>query len=118
VWHLVATVRARLAPDVSPAWVLRAAFPGGSITGAPKQRAMEILEEIEPARRKFSMGSLVAWDFSGALDSSLLIRTMTLRGGEALLDVGAGIVADSSPEAEFLETLAKAAPLVGALEGA
>jgi para-aminobenzoate synthetase component 1 len=118
VWHLVATVRARVRAGVTPTDVLRAAFPGGSITGAPKLRAMEILETLEPGRRKFSMGSLVAWDLGGNLDSSILIRTLTLRAGEAILDVGAGIVADSSPEAEFRETLAKAAPLVDALGGA
>jgi para-aminobenzoate synthetase component 1 len=118
VWHLVATVRARVRAGVAPTGVLRAAFPGGSITGAPKLRAMEILESIEPARRKFSMGSLIAWDFAGSLDSSILIRTLTVHAGEAVLDVGAGIVADSSPELEYLETLAKAAPIVAALGGA
>jgi len=118
VWHLVATVRARVKAGVTPTDVLRASFPGGSITGAPKLRAMEILETLEPSRRKFSMGSLAAWGFDGRLDSSILIRTLTLRGGEAILDVGAGIVADSSPEREFEETVAKAAPIMEALASA
>jgi para-aminobenzoate synthetase component 1 len=71
---------------------------------------------MEARRRKFSMGSLVAWDFGGGLDSSILIRTMTLCGGRAIFDVGGGIVFDSDPGAEYDETVAKAGPLVGALD--
>lgn len=118
VSHLVATVRGRLRQGAGVEAVLRAAFPGGSITGAPKIRAMEILEQLEPHRRKFAMGSLLAWDFGGDLDSSILIRTIVLRAGEAVFNVGAGIVADSNPNDEYRETVAKAAPLTAALEGA
>jgi para-aminobenzoate synthetase component 1 len=81
VSHLMATVRASLRAGAGPVDVLRAVFPGGSITGAPKIRAMQILEELEPVRRKFAMGSLLAWDFAGAVDSSILIRTLVVRGG-------------------------------------
>jgi para-aminobenzoate synthetase component 1 len=116
VSHLVATVRGSLRAGAGPADVLRATFPGGSITGAPKIRAMEILEQLEPMRRKFAMGSLLAWDFTGRLDSSILIRSLVARSGEAVFHVGAGIVADSVPEEEYLETVAKAAPLMAALE--
>lgn len=118
IWHLAATVRGRLDPGVSPMAALRALFPGGSISGAPKIRAMEILEGLETDRRKFAMGSLVSWDFSGEMDSSILIRTITLAGTHAVLRVGGGIVADSSPDAEFEETVVKAAPMLAALEDA
>ena len=118
VTHLVATVRGRLKTGAGPEAALRAAFPGGSITGAPKIRAMEVLEALEPRRRKFQMGSLVAWDLGGTLDSSILIRTLVIRSGEAIFNVGAGIVADSDPRSEYGETVAKAAPLLAALEGA
>lgn len=118
VFHLVATVRGRLRHGTGPEQVLRATFPGGSVTGAPKVRAMGILEDLEAHRRKFAMGSLVAWDFRGAFDSSILIRTIVMRSGEAVFNVGAGIVADSDPELEYMETVAKAAPLLAATERA
>jgi para-aminobenzoate synthetase component 1 len=117
VWHLVATVRGRLREGAGPIDAIRASFPGGSITGAPKIRAMEILDGLEPHRRKFSMGSLLAWDLGGHLDSSILIRTITVRAGEAIYNVGCGIVADSDPALEYDETVAKGLPLVAALGG-
>jgi aminodeoxychorismate synthase component I len=115
VWHTVAVVEGRLRPGVGPAELLRATFPGGSITGAPKVRAMEIIEELEPVRRGVYTGAIgwLGWD--GALDLSIAIRTFVVTGGEAYFHAGGGIVADSDPAAEYEETLAKALGLVRAL---
>jgi para-aminobenzoate synthetase component 1 len=95
---------------------LRATFPGGSITGAPKIRAMEIINELEPVRRGPYCGS-VAWiGFDGAMDSSIVIRTLVVRGGRVAAQAGGGIVADSVPSAEFDETMDKAWPLLQSLD--
>ena len=95
--------------------LLAACFPGGSITGAPKIRAMEIIAELEPTRRGPYCGAigLVGWD--GALDTSIAIRTFAIRGREVTWGAGGGVVADSDPAAEYEETLAKARALVRAL---
>ncbi|HEX8748279.1 MAG TPA: aminodeoxychorismate synthase component I [Pyrinomonadaceae bacterium] len=115
LFHLVSRVRGLLREDVTIAMLLRAAFPCGSITGAPKLRAMEILDETEPARRSLSMGSIGYFSFDGQADLSVAIRTMTLRGREARFNVGGGIVADSQPEDEYEESLVKARALLLAL---
>jgi len=116
VHHLVSEVAGRLRPDASARDLLRGAFPGGSVTGAPKIRAMEIINELEPVARGAYCGSIGYLGFDGAMDTSILIRTMTLGGGWAQFPVGAGIVADSDPAAEYDETLAKAAGMLRALE--
>jgi para-aminobenzoate synthetase component 1 len=115
VHHLVSEVRGTLRPGLGPIDLLRAAFPGGSVTGAPKVRAMEIIAELEPTARGPYCGSLGYVGFDGSMDTSILIRTFTIGKGWAQFPVGGGIVADSKPEAEYDETLHKAAGLVRAL---
>jgi para-aminobenzoate synthetase component 1 len=109
VFHLVSTVRGRLRADVDLVALLRATFPGGSVTGAPKQRAMEIIEELEPFRRGPYTGATGWLGAAGDLDLAVAIRTALVRGGRLTLSVGGGIVADSLPAAELAETTAKAA---------
>jgi aminodeoxychorismate synthase component I len=113
--HLVACVEGRLRSDADLSAVLRAAFPGGSITGAPKIRAMQVLAELEPVRRSFFTGSLFWFGDDGTTDSSILIRTLEMRQGHAWLGAGGGIVTDSDPEQEWLESNHKAAVLAAAL---
>ena len=117
VHHLVATVEGTLRPEVDAVDLLRATFPGGSITGAPKVRAMEIIEELEPTRRGVYTGVIGWLGFSGDLDLSIAIRTMVVKGGWAHFQVGGGIVADSDPGAEYQETLDKGLALLAALRG-
>jgi para-aminobenzoate synthetase component 1 len=109
VHHLVSTVTGRLRGDSDALDLLRACFPGGSITGAPKRRAMQIIDELEPYRREVYCGSIIRLGFDGDLDSSIAIRTALLRDGTALYWAGGGIVADSSCDAEYDESLDKAA---------
>src|SRR5205809_3768755 len=108
VQHLVSVVEGSLRPDCTPLDVLRTSFPGGSVTGAPKVRAMEIIAELEPTVRGPYCGSLGYLGFDGSMDTSILIRTFTLSRGWAQFPVGGGIVADSTPEGEYAETLHKA----------
>jgi para-aminobenzoate synthetase component 1 len=108
VHHLESTVRGRLRSEVGLGALLRATFPGGSITGAPKIRAMEIIEELEPARRGPYTGATGWLGAAGDLDLAVAIRTALVRDGRLVLWVGGGIVADSSPEAELAETWDKA----------
>ena len=112
VHHLVSTVTGELAPGRDAIDVLRGCFPGGSITGAPKLRAMEIIEELEPHRRGVYCGSVGYIGYDGAMDSSIAIRTLVYRNGWARFWAGGGIVADSVAEAEYQETLDKAAPFL------
>ncbi len=116
VQHLVSAVRGRLAPGKSALDLLRAAFPGGSITGAPKIRAMEIIAELEPTARGAYCGSLGYLGFDGTLDTSILIRTITSARGWWQAPVGGGIVAQSIPEREYEETWHKATGLIRALQ--
>jgi para-aminobenzoate synthetase component I len=118
VFHLVATVRGTLAPDRDTVDLLRATFPGGSITGAPKIRAMQIIDEVEPVRRHVYTGSIGYLGFDGNCDLNIAIRTITCAGGVASYHVGAGIVWDSDPAAEYEETLAKGKALFEALTSA
>ncbi len=111
VHHLVSVVTGELLPGASAIDLLGASFPGGSITGAPKVRAMEIIAELEPTARGPYCGSLAFVGFNGAMDSSILIRSLTYAGGYVQAGVGGGIVADSDPEAEYQETMHKAAGL-------
>jgi para-aminobenzoate synthetase component 1 len=117
VHHLVSTVTGRLAPDAGVDDLIRAAFPGGSITGAPKVRAMEIIAELEPSRRGVYCGSIGYLSCTGAADLSIVIRTYVVPAGSDRLyfSVGGGIVADSDPESEYRETLDKARALIAAL---
>jgi para-aminobenzoate synthetase component 1 len=117
VHHLVSEVRGKLRPDRTPMDLLKAAFPGGSVTGAPKVRAMEIIAELEPTARGPYCGSLGYVGFDGTADANILIRTFTIGRGWMQFPVGGGIVADSDPAREYEETLHKAAGLLRALEG-
>jgi para-aminobenzoate synthetase component 1 len=117
VHHLVATVEGRLRPDRGPIDVVRALFPGGSITGAPKIRAMQIIDELEPSRRGLYTGAIGYYSF-GASAFNIAIRTLLVEGSRVSYQVGGGIVADSDPEAEYEETLHKGAGLKAVLEGA
>ncbi len=116
VMHLVSSVSGEVAEGKSALEVLRACFPAGTLTGAPKIRAMEIIEELEPCRRGIYGGAVGYLSFTGNLDMCIAIRTLYWSGGEVHLQAGAGIVADSDPEREYEETLAKARALVRALE--
>lgn len=115
LFHLVSRVRGVLSEGVSVGQLLRAAFPCGSITGAPKIRAMQIIGEQEKSARGLSMGALGYFAFDGSLDLSVAIRTMVVREGLARFNVGGGIVADSLPEAEYAESWLKARALLTAL---
>ena len=115
VWHLVSTVEAKLRPGTGVAALLRAVFPGGSITGAPKIRAMQIIEELEPVPRGVYTGAIGYFSFDGHLDLNIAIRTVVLKDGRAWFHAGGGIVADSDPEAEYQETLDKARGLFNVL---
>jgi para-aminobenzoate synthetase component 1 len=116
VHHLVSEVRGCLRSGLGPVDLLRAAFPGGSVTGAPKVRAMEIIAELEPTARGPYCGSLGCLGFDGSMDTNILIRTFTAGGGWLQFPVGGGVVADSTPEGEYEETLHKAAGLAAAIE--
>jgi para-aminobenzoate synthetase component 1 len=115
VHHLVSVVRGELRPELGMIDLLRAAFPGGSVTGAPKIRAMEIIAELEPTARGPYCGSLGYIGFSGHADTNILIRTFCIGGGWAQFPVGGGIVADSDPAGEYAETWDKARGLLQAL---
>ncbi len=133
LFHLVSTVSGKLRNKVSFSDILRATFPCGSITGAPKIRTMQIIDEIETARRGLSMGAIgfripnSKFQISNSktqdsrlktqdyLDLSVAIRTMTIRGREAVFNVGGGIVIDSNPNSEYEETLTKAKALFNAI---
>ena len=117
VHHLVSTVVGKLAEPHDAVDLLRAAFPGGSITGAPKIRAMEIIDELEATPRGPYTGSLAYLGFDGRMDSNILIRSILVQDGEVSFHVGGGIVADSDPEAEYEETLHKAKGSLEALCG-
>ena len=116
VFQMVSTARGTLASDKGPAELLAACFPGGSITGAPKVRAMQIIEELEPTRRGIYTGSVGYIDFRGNMDFNIVIRSFVLRDGRAYFHAGGGVVADSDPEKEYQETLDKVAGLVRALQ--
>ena len=118
VMHLTSQVAGDLAPALGPIDVLRATFPAGTVSGAPKVRAMEIIDELEPTKRGPYAGVVGYVDFSGNLDTAIAIRTMVWRDGQATLQAGAGIVADSSPADESLECRNKARALLTAAAAA
>ncbi len=115
VFHLVSTVTGHLKEGVDAVDCLKAAFPGGSITGAPKIRAMEIIDELEGVKRSVYTGSIGYISFDGDMDTSIVIRTLIVKDKEAYFSVGGGIVADSDPEKEYEETLHKAKGILTAL---
>jgi para-aminobenzoate synthetase component 1 len=117
VHHLVSVVTGELLAGKGAVDLLRAAFPGGSITGAPKIRAMEIIAELEPTRRGPYCGSIGYIGFDGAMDTSIVIRTICIRGRQLTFQVGGGIVADSDPAAEYEESLTKARAMIEVLTG-
>ncbi len=115
VHHLVSTVVGEIEPGYGAVELIRAAFPGGSITGAPKVRAMEIIAELEPTQRGVYCGSIGYLSATGAMDTSIVIRTYLARNGQVYFQAGGGIVADSDPELEYRETLDKARGLIATL---
>jgi len=118
VMHIVSSLRGRLREDVDCFDALMACFPAGTVSGAPKVRAMEIIEELERTRRGIYAGGVLYMDFAGNLDSCIALRTMVVKNGVAYVQAGGGIVADSTPEGEFQETVNKSRALLTALEAA
>ena len=116
VMHIVSDVSGRLRKDKDIFDVMRATFPAGTVTGAPKVRAMEIIEELENVRRGPYAGSVGYFSFSGNLDTCITIRTIVIKGDKAYIQAGGGVVADSKPEKEYQETLNKAKALLRAIE--
>ena len=116
VIHIVSNVRGRIADGKDCFDAIKAAFPGGTITGVPKIRCMEIIDELEPVRRGPYTGSIGYVSFSGDMDLNIIIRTFVIKGKKAYVQVGAGIVADSDPDKEYYETLKKAEALIRTLE--
>jgi anthranilate synthase component 1 len=118
IMHLVSSLEGKLRKGLAPLDALRACFPAGTLSGAPKIRAMEIIEELEPARRGVYGGAIVYADFSGNLDSCIAIRTLFMDGPQGHIQAGAGIVADSVPKTENEECANKAKAVVRAIERA
>lgn len=116
VMHIVSNVRGELRPELDAFDVFRAAFPAGTLSGSPKIRAMEIIDELEPCRREIYGGAVGYFSFSGNMDMAIAIRTLVVQDGCVHLQAGAGIVADSDPEAEYQETVNKARAVVRAIE--
>jgi anthranilate synthase component I len=118
VMHIVSALEGKLLGDLDALDAFAACFPAGTLSGAPKVRAMQIIEELEPTRRGIYGGSVLYADFAGNLDSCIAIRTMLMQGKKAYLQAGAGIVADSDPESEYQECLNKAQAVLRAVEAA
>ena len=115
VSHIVSNIRGILKPDISVLDIIKAAFPGGTITGCPKVRCMEIIDELEPSKRGPYSGSFGYIGFNRQMDFNIIIRTIIIKDKKANFHVGAGIVADSIPEREYQETLDKAAAMINVL---
>jgi anthranilate synthase component I len=118
VMHIVSAIEGTLRKDLDALDAFAACFPAGTLSGAPKVRAMEIIEELEPVRRGVYGGSVLYADFAGNLDSCIAIRTMLVKKNRAYVQAGAGIVADSDPESEYQECINKAGALLRAAERA
>jgi anthranilate synthase component 1 len=116
VMHIVSNVRGQLANKLDAFDVLGATFPAGTLSGAPKIRAMEIIDELEPSRREIYGGAVGYFSFSGNMDMAIAIRTLVVHNGRIHLQAGAGIVADSDPESEYEETINKARGAMKAVE--
>ncbi|HUW81300.1 MAG TPA: aminodeoxychorismate synthase component I [Phycisphaerae bacterium] len=117
VFQMVSTVRGRLRPECDAVDLLRACFPGGSMTGAPKVEAMKIINRLEPVARGVYSGAIGYFDAGGGMDLNIVIRTILMQNGRAYLNVGGAVVADSDPLAEYDETMDKAQALLQALRG-
>ena len=117
VMHLVSGITGRLKPGKDAADLLKATFPAGTVTGAPKIRAMEIIDELEREKRGPYAGSLGYFSFNQDMDMCITIRTIVVTGGEAYVQAGAGVVYDSLPAREYRETLNKARALIQAVRG-
>lgn len=118
VMHIVSALEGKLRPELHALDAFAACFPAGTLSGAPKVRAMQIIEELEPTRRAIYGGSVLYADFAGNLDSCIAIRTMLMQGKKASLQAGAGIVADSDPASEYQESLNKAQAVLRAVDAA
>ena len=118
VMHLVSALEGKLRPDLAPIDAFKSCFPAGTLSGAPKIRAMEIIEELEPTRRGVYGGSIFYADFSGNLDSCIAIRTLFMHGKDGYIQSGGGVVADSVPQTEYEETVNKSKAVVRAIERA
>jgi anthranilate synthase component 1 len=116
VMHIVSNVRGRLAPDQSPFDLFVSTFPAGTVSGAPKIRAMQIISELEPEKRGLYAGAIGYFGYNGNLDTCIVIRTIVMKGRKAFINAGAGIVADSDPDTEYQETLNKARAMLKAIE--
>jgi anthranilate/para-aminobenzoate synthase component I len=116
VIHIVSNVVGKLRPDRDAYDLIRAAFPAGTLSGAPKIRAMEIIEELEPVKRGPYGGCIGYFSFSGDMDTAITLRTIVMKGNTAYVQVGGGIVADSDPDAEYQETVSKSGALMRAIE--
>ena len=114
VMHIVSNVEGKIRPDVNAMDVLRATFPAGTLSGAPKIRAMEIIDEVEPERRGVYGGAVGYWSWSGNMDMAIAIRTAIIKGGRLYAQAGAGVVYDSNPDSEWQETINKASALIAA----
>jgi len=114
--HIVSSIQAQLDDGLDAFDVLRATFPAGTLTGAPKIRAMEIIDELEPVRRGPYGGAVGYFSFTGNMDFCITIRTIMLKEGKMYLQAGAGVVADSDPRTEYQETINKAAGMRQAVE--
>jgi anthranilate synthase component 1 len=116
VMHIVSNVQGELSPGSDAFSLVRATFPAGTLSGAPKVRAMEIIDELEPCRREIYGGAVGYFSFSGNMDLAIAIRTLVVKDGRIHLQAGAGLVADSDPAAEYQETVNKAMAVVKAIE--
>jgi anthranilate synthase component I len=116
VMHIVSKVTGELHTNTQPLEALMASFPAGTVSGAPKIRAMEILQKLEPTKRGIYAGAIGYLGYDGNIDSCIAIRTMTIQNGKATIQAGAGIVADSDPESEYKETQNKAKALIRAVQ--
>jgi anthranilate synthase component 1 len=116
VMHLVSSLRSTLRPGVDCFAALASCFPAGTLSGAPKVRAMEIIDELEPTRRGVYGGAILYLDFAGNLDSCIAIRTLVVKNGVAYVQAGGGIVYDSVPQREYEESVNKAKALIRAIE--
>src|SRR5688500_11538731 len=114
--HLSSTVTGKRRPELTAYDALRASLPAGTLSGAPKVRAMQIIDELEPHRRGPYGGAVGYVDFNGNMDTCIALRTIVVQGAKAYVQAGAGIVADSVPEAEYQETLNKARGLLQAID--
>ena len=114
--HIVSNVEGRLKPGLDALAVLRATFPAGTVSGAPKVRAMDIIDELEPVKRGLYAGAVGYLGFRGEMDLAIAIRTAVLKDGQIHVQAGAGIVADSNPDSEWTETQNKALAMLRAAE--